>query len=101
MRSRRVCILVSIGVLAAVTAGAPTAGTAAATTRPGRSAASGDKNGKDPSLDQTKSSKAKRTAAYTRTARLAITDIQSYWAATFPDVYGARYQAIPANRIFA
>lgn len=29
-----------------------------------------------------------------------IADIQSYWSATMPDVYGMRYEAIPADRVF-
>ena len=39
--------------------------------------------------------------SYERTVAVAIADIQDYWADTFPDVYGARYQPIPKNRIFA
>jgi predicted metalloprotease len=40
-------------------------------------------------------------AGYERTIAVAITDIQGYWADTFPDVYGGRYQPVPKNRIFA
>ncbi len=54
-----------------------------------------------PSLNQSKGPQAKRTAAYSKTARLAIADIQSYWAKTFPEVYGAKYTPIPPNRIIA
>src|SRR5262245_9270220 len=39
--------------------------------------------------------------SYERTVTVAIADIQNYWSDTFPDVYGARYQRIPPNRIFA
>jgi predicted metalloprotease len=42
-----------------------------------------------------------RPPAYERTAGLAIADIQAYWAKTFPQVYGAKYRAVPSNRIFA
>jgi predicted metalloprotease len=55
----------------------------------------------NPTLNHEKQSPAKRSAAYAKTARLAIADIQAYWAKTFPEVYGAKYQAIPANKIFA
>ena len=41
------------------------------------------------------------SAAYNRTVAVAIADIQNYWADTYPDVYGARYQRIPERRIIA
>jgi predicted metalloprotease len=40
-------------------------------------------------------------SSYARTVAVAIADIQDYWADTFPDLYGARYQRIPKHRIFA
>jgi predicted metalloprotease len=40
-------------------------------------------------------------AAYQRTVAVAIADIQGYWADTFPDVYGGRYQPVPKSRIIA
>jgi predicted metalloprotease len=40
-------------------------------------------------------------AAYQHTVAVAIADIQGYWADTFPDVYGGRYQPVPKRRIIA
>lgn len=57
--------------------------------------------GGDPTLNPSGDQKAKRTADYTSTVKLAIADIQAYWKKTFPKVYGARYDAIPNNRIIA
>jgi predicted metalloprotease len=100
MRIGRRFLVVSAVVAVAALAGGPLVEGAAAGARaavPGQS----DKHGKKPSLDETQKSQAKHTAAYARTARLAIADIQAYWAATFPTVYGAKYQPIPPNRIYA
>jgi len=33
-------------------------------------------------------------------AQAAIDDIQGWWASTLPDVYGQRYEPIPADRLF-
>ena len=59
------------------------------------------KPGKKPTLEAKKKKKADRSKAYTRAVKLSIADIQDYWDVTFPAVYGAAYQRIPANRIFA
>ena len=40
-------------------------------------------------------------AAYRRTIAVAIADIQGFWADTYPDLYGARYQPVPKSRIIA
>lgn len=40
-------------------------------------------------------------AGYERTITVAIADIQGFWADTFPDLYGARYQPVPKSRIIA
>src|SRR5215475_7193623 len=99
MRMGRRFAVVPVVVAVAVLTGGLLSGVASAGTR--AAAPTQNDNGKKPSLDQTQKSQAKRTAAYTRTARLAIADIQAYWAATFPEVYGAKYQPIPPNRIYA
>jgi predicted metalloprotease len=39
--------------------------------------------------------------SYEKVIAAAITDLQSYWAEEFPQLYGARYQPIPRARIIA
>jgi len=39
--------------------------------------------------------------SYHRTVAVAIADIQRYWSDKFPDLYGRRYQPVPASRIIA
>ena len=41
------------------------------------------------------------STSYGRTITVAIADIQDYWADEFPDLYGARYQRVPKQRIIA
>src|SRR5581483_10237919 len=101
MRARHGWVLVSVVVAAAALVGGPVGAVASAAPAKNGPQGQGDKNGKGPSLNKSKQSNAKRTADYARTAKLAIADIQSYWADTFPQVYGAKYAAIPSNRIFA
>jgi predicted metalloprotease len=97
VRAHQVVPVVVVAVAAALCLGPVAAGAAAVDRAPQDQGG----NGKKPTLNQDQQAQAKHTAAYAKTARLAIADIQSYWAATFPDVYGAKYQAIPSNRIFA
>jgi predicted metalloprotease len=42
-----------------------------------------------------------RVPEYDELIELALADIQYYWGETFPDLYGERYQPIPASRIHA
>ena len=57
--------------------------------------------GGDPTLNPSGDQKAKRTADYTSTVKLAIADIQAYWKKTFPKVYGGtlrRHSGQPDHR---
>ncbi|MET0920215.1 MAG: neutral zinc metallopeptidase [Acidimicrobiia bacterium] len=40
-------------------------------------------------------------AGYQQSVTHAIAAIQSYWKEAFPDLYGAKYLPVPANRVFA
>jgi predicted metalloprotease len=44
---------------------------------------------------------AKAAASYQKVLTAAITELQSYWAKEFPDLYGEKYQPIPSARIIA
>ena len=71
---RAICILfVAAGLIAASTAAAPA---------------------------DTTSSSSVRARSSEAVAQAAIDDIQTWWASTLPDVYGKRYEAIPAERLF-
>lgn len=39
--------------------------------------------------------------SYEKSIAVAIDDIQDYWSDTFPAIFGARYQPVPANHIIA
>jgi predicted metalloprotease len=43
----------------------------------------------------------KSAASYQKVLTAAITELQSYWADEFPDLYGEPYQPIPRSRIIA
>ncbi len=98
MSRGRWAVLVAVGVAVVLAAG-PVAAAAAPAKNDKQD--QGDRKGKKPTLKAKKQAKAKRSKAYTKTVKLAINDIQDYWAVTFPEVYGAPYDPIPANRIFA
>ncbi len=40
------------------------------------------------------------SSTYDASIDATIADIQAYWTATMPDVYGQQYDAIPADRVF-
>jgi predicted metalloprotease len=42
-----------------------------------------------------------RMETYSHTVSVAISDIQDFWATTFPKIYGGHYDPVPANRIIA
>ena len=46
------------------------------------------------------SSDAQVSSKYDASIDSTIADIQAYWTATMPDVYGQQYDAIPADRVF-
>jgi len=45
-------------------------------------------------------SDAQVASTYDASVDATIADIQAYWTATMPDVYGQQYDAIPADRVF-
>jgi len=45
--------------------------------------------------------RASESTSYSRTIAVALADIQDYWSDEFPDLYGARYQPVPKDRIIA
>jgi predicted metalloprotease len=45
--------------------------------------------------------RAKAQPSYRVSVETAIADVQAYWADTFPDLYGERYQPVPRDRVIA
>lgn len=64
-------------------------------------AGDGSRNDEDTTVEPEPDRPARRTKGYERTVALAIEDIQAFWASEFPSVYGAAYEPIPEDRIFA
>lgn len=89
MRPRRSTTFIALVVTLAVVGG----GTA--------TAGGGGDDGGVPAIEPEPEGPAKKTKGYERTLRLAIDDIQEFWATEFPDIYGAEYEPVPERRIFA